>query len=170
MGGGMAPARGFQPPSLSRCGASSGASTLRSSSWDGLAHRLVGEGRRDSRPQQLRNSRRSTRMKTAMRASAYMQVPLAMPASFVSRGSDPGGVSLDAIIKWLQDEMRAGATSQDLPGQHDPCLVLPPLSRPLRPRRHARKNILVHGVTARRCGRADPPRQAQATTRPGRLR
>uniref|UniRef100_A0A0D3H6D2 AUGMIN subunit 5 n=1 Tax=Oryza barthii TaxID=65489 RepID=A0A0D3H6D2_9ORYZ len=65
-----------------------------------------------------------------------------MPASSVSGGSGPGGVSPEAIIEWLQDEIglpvrpaRAGPAPQDLPGQHAPRLVLPPPPRPLRAHR-----------------------------------
>jgi hypothetical protein len=81
-----------------------------------------------------------------------------MPPSSVSGGSGPGGVSPDAIIEWLQDEM-GYPTAPPAPEQlRKICRgnMIPVWSFLLRRVRSertvatARRNILVHGVAARR--------------------
>ncbi|KAF0915528.1 hypothetical protein E2562_036681 [Oryza meyeriana var. granulata] len=81
-----------------------------------------------------------------------------MPASSVSGGSGPGGVSPEAIIEWLQDEMGYPSAPPAPDQLRKICRgnMLPVWSFLLRRVRSertvstARKNILVHGVAARR--------------------
>ncbi|KAM0880052.1 hypothetical protein ACQ4PT_033838 [Festuca glaucescens] len=81
-----------------------------------------------------------------------------MPASSVSGGSGPGGVSPDAIIEWLQDEMGYPSAPPAPDQLRKICRgnMLPVWSFLLRRVRSertvatARRNILVHGVAARR--------------------
>nr|CAB3453304.1 unnamed protein product [Digitaria exilis] len=81
-----------------------------------------------------------------------------MPASSVSGGSGPGGVSPDAIIEWLQDEMGYPSAPPAPEQLRKICRgnMIPVWSFLLRRVRSertvatARKNILVHGVAARR--------------------
>uniref|UniRef100_A0A0D9XDD2 AUGMIN subunit 5 n=1 Tax=Leersia perrieri TaxID=77586 RepID=A0A0D9XDD2_9ORYZ len=81
-----------------------------------------------------------------------------MPASSVSGGSGPGGVSPEAIIEWLQDEMGYPSAPPAADQLRKICRgnMLPVWSFLLRRVRSertvstARKNILVHGVAARR--------------------
>ncbi|KAL5205975.1 hypothetical protein ABZP36_034184 [Zizania latifolia] len=81
-----------------------------------------------------------------------------MPASSVSGGSGPGGVSPEAIIEWLQDEMGYPSAPPAPEQLRKICRgnMLPVWSFLLRRVRSertvstARKNILVHGVVARR--------------------
>ncbi|KAG8056641.1 hypothetical protein GUJ93_ZPchr0002g26482 [Zizania palustris] len=81
-----------------------------------------------------------------------------MPASSVSGGSGPGGVSPEAIIEWLQDEMGYPSAPPAPEQLRKICRgnMLPVWSFLLRRVRSertvstARKNILVHGVAARR--------------------
>ncbi|KAL5199501.1 hypothetical protein ABZP36_020704 [Zizania latifolia] len=81
-----------------------------------------------------------------------------MPASFVSSGSGPGGVSPEAIIEWLQDEMGYPSAPPALEQLRKICRgnMLPVWSFLLRrvlselTVSTARKNILVHGIVARR--------------------
>ncbi|KAL6846617.1 hypothetical protein ACP4OV_024065 [Aristida adscensionis] len=81
-----------------------------------------------------------------------------MPPSSVSGGSGPGGVSPDAIIEWLQDEMGYPSAPPAPEQLRKICRgnMIPVWSFLLRRVRSertvatARKNILVHGVAARR--------------------
>uniref|UniRef100_A0A804MN56 AUGMIN subunit 5 n=1 Tax=Zea mays TaxID=4577 RepID=A0A804MN56_MAIZE len=81
-----------------------------------------------------------------------------MPASSVSGGSGPGGVSPDAIIEWLQDEMGYPSAPPAPDQLRKICRgnMIPVWSFLLRRVRSertvatARRNILVHGVAARR--------------------
>ncbi|OEL26954.1 AUGMIN subunit 5 [Dichanthelium oligosanthes] len=81
-----------------------------------------------------------------------------MPASSVSGGSGPGGVSPDAIIEWLQDEMGYPSAPPAPEQLRKICRgnMIPVWSFLLRRVRSertvatARRNILVHGVAARR--------------------
>ncbi|RLN36092.1 AUGMIN subunit 5 [Panicum miliaceum] len=81
-----------------------------------------------------------------------------MPPSSVSGGSGPGGVSPDAIIEWLQDEMGYPSAPPAPEQLRKICRgnMIPVWSFLLRRVRSertvatARRNILVHGVAARR--------------------
>ncbi|KAL5207980.1 hypothetical protein ABZP36_032415 [Zizania latifolia] len=100
----------------------------------------------------------SARRGSATTRSATLGFSPAMPASFVSGGSGPGGVSPEAIIEWLQDEMGYPSAPPAPEQLLKICRgnMLPVWSFLLRCVRSertvstARKNILVHGVVARR--------------------
>jgi hypothetical protein len=87
-----------------------------------------------------------------------------MPASSVSGGSGPGGVSPDSIIEWLQDEMGYPSAPPAPEQLRKICRgnMIPVWSFLLRRVRSertvatARRNILVHGVAARRAREGGP--------------
>jgi hypothetical protein len=87
-----------------------------------------------------------------------------MPASSVSGSSGPGGVSPDAIIEWLQDEMGYPSAPPAPEQLRKICRgnMIPVWSFLLRRVRSertvatARRNILVHGVAARRAREGGP--------------